>query len=483
MGLIDLKAEDGDNAFRYFINVQAERKEVCHKSFLHFHSITPCIIRKVQDRLKRGEVSAVDGRGKAPNPHKVSDEVRESIKTHILSYRFEPVHYSRERGADVYLPSDVTIPRMYEDFKAKHPNIIGVENKEWLYREIFASLNVLPRQPLTDTCKNCDLLHVSAASAPAIERNAFEDALQYHQSNAEQGYKSMYEDIRLSRIDPNLEVKCIDLQQILYSPTLTHQDMYYLRQFASYNFCIYDGKEDKDYMSFWTETEGHKGVNEIGSSLLAHIRAKYAILQPNQQRTLILWSDRCPGQNNNFQMVALSMFLIKSGYFTRIQQKFLVTGHTFLPCDRLFSMIEKRKRVCKAYVPEHWIEIIKSASVSNPFEVHRLTQDHIFNMHKLTEVFRRPATLKITKVILIDMNAEKPYEILTRADHLQGAWECHIMNAIGRQRIPVNLANFNVQLEPCYNGPFLLPESKRQNLRLMIPFLPPEYRQFYENLI
>ncbi|KAJ4429631.1 hypothetical protein ANN_21832 [Periplaneta americana] len=44
-------------------------------------------------------------------------------------------------------------------------------------------------------------------------------------------------------------------------------------------------------------------------------------------------------------MVLALVHLVAKGRFDEISHKFLVSGHSFLPCDRDFAMIEKRKRV------------------------------------------------------------------------------------------------------------------------------------------
>ena len=42
-------------------------------------------------------------------------------------------------------------------------------------------------------------------------------------------------------------------------------------------------------------------------------------------------------------------------------------GHTFLPNDRDFSVIEKTKPVEKAYIPDDWVRIVSSSKTNKPF--------------------------------------------------------------------------------------------------------------------
>ncbi|XP_050315423.1 uncharacterized protein LOC126749795 isoform X2 [Anthonomus grandis grandis] len=58
---------------------------------------------------------------------------------------------------------------------------------------------------------------------------------------------------------------------------------------------------------------------------------------------LHLFCDNCPGQNKNLCMVKMCMALKSTGRFDKISQYFPIRGHSFLPCDRAFGTI-KRKR-------------------------------------------------------------------------------------------------------------------------------------------
>lgn len=45
-----------------------------------------------------------------------------------------------------------------------------------------------------------------------------------------------------------------------------------------------------------------------------------------------------------------------------IHHKFLVSGHSYLSCDRDFGVIEKEKRYHpEMYVPNDWIKVIENA--------------------------------------------------------------------------------------------------------------------------
>ena len=56
--------------------------------------------------------------------------------------------------------------------------------------------------------------------------------------------------------------------------------------------------------------------------------------------------------------------------FTQVDQKFMLSGHSYLPNDRYFGNIESaRRKALHIYVPEHWYDLIRTARCENPFAV------------------------------------------------------------------------------------------------------------------
>nr|CAI5865762.1 unnamed protein product [Callosobruchus analis] len=122
-------------------------------------------------------------------------------------------------------------------------------------------------------------------------------------------------------------------------------------------------------MMLWHEAMAHRGSTEIASSLLFYIWQNFDPLQHGQERKLIVWSDRCVGQNNNWKMIAMFRYPITLKYFNQVDQKFLSTGHSFLPCDRDFAHVERQKRISLVYEPLQWVDVIAKAKVKKPFKV------------------------------------------------------------------------------------------------------------------
>ena len=91
--------------------------------------------------------------------------------------------------------------------------------------------------------------------------------------------------------------------------------------------------------------------------------------------TLILWN-----------------WFINQKMYKQIDHKFLVRGHTFLPNDRDFSHIEKRKAAARIFVPRQWEDVIASARQANPFRVQQMGHDSFLDFSELEKKHTRHKT-------------------------------------------------------------------------------------------
>jgi len=69
-----------------------------------------------------------------------------------------------------------------------------------------------------------------------------------------------------------------------------------------------------------------------------------------------------------------------------VNHKFLESGHTFLPNNQDFGLVEKNKRFNKdIFVPADWIKVIASAKKHKPFVVTELKTDKIVSLKPLEQ--------------------------------------------------------------------------------------------------
>jgi hypothetical protein len=155
-----------------------------------------------------------------------------------------------------------------------------------------------------------------------------------------------------------------------------------------------------------------------------HIVSTFLPLAPGEHRKLVVWSDRCVGQNNNFKMVILLKNLVSWKYFTEADQKFFCSGHSFLPCDREFALIERQKKTSMVYVPFDWVTVIANARPSKPFHVRYTTQKDYKNFDALEKCVGKPKDLKITEAMWIHFTADDPtrvYDVRWYSQHRNAA--------------------------------------------------------------
>jgi len=133
----------------------------------------------------------------------------------------------------------------------------------------------------------------------------------------------------------------------------------------------------------WNETLAHRGANEICSCLYKYVTTHFGVLQNGQKRDLVIWTDRCVGQNNNIFLLLTMMKLVRQKIITSFNHKLFLTGHSYNDCDRDFSQLEKKQRVYTVLIPAELENVIRESRVDNPFNMVWMTQNDFFDFKQL----------------------------------------------------------------------------------------------------
>lgn len=110
------------------------------------------------------------------------------------------------------------------------------------------------------------------------------------------------------------------------------------------------------------------------------------------QKHVIAYSDACSGQNRNIKVALTWMKIAQSSNsnIETVDRKFLVSGHSFLPNDRDFGLIEmKIKKGNYLYNPEHYYELIEKCRRRNTFSIKRMSQLDFISTKSLEESITR----------------------------------------------------------------------------------------------
>ena len=163
-----------------------------------------------------------------------------------------------------------------------------------------------------------------------------------------------------------------DFQQNLPQPHIPVGEVFYTHQLWFYIFGVHNCGTNQGIMYCWPEFTANKGSDEVVSCL-----DKYLSSLSEDVTTLYLYSDGCPGQNKNLNVIHY-LFLVRLWKFHHIQHHFPVCGHLFLPNDRDFGRTElKKKKTEHVYTPNQWYDTMRSARNRNPFKIVPVTQDMV----------------------------------------------------------------------------------------------------------
>ena len=187
-------------------------------------------------------------------------------------------------------------------------------------------------------------------------------------------------------------VLIMDLQQALPTPHISTGKVFYSRQLWTYNFGIHWCNDDSAVMCVWPQFVASRGADEIGFCVLKAVQNKVA----QDKRKLIIWSDCCPGQNKNFKMFCLWLYLVECERFDQIEHKFFVLGHSMMDSDRdLASSNKKKKRKTTfIYTHEFWEKLIRNTWVRKPFTVLSMQTNDMLDLPPIEKLFVKPKKLE-----------------------------------------------------------------------------------------
>ena len=192
-------------------------------------------------------------------------------------------------------------------------------------------------------------------------------------------------------------------------------------------------------------------------------------------------------------MICFWSHLIAKNRFDRIDHKFLVRGHTYLPNDRDFSHIEKRKASARVHLPEDWEEVVREACPSKPFQVQKMTKEKFFDVAPLTGHFTmrkkdgNGSPALISKANWLNFGEGEDDGILMShpgeywmksSFSFEEPWQ-KVCILKGRRKLPPpSQIAFPIKYP---NGHPMIPK-KVADPQTMVPYLPPSSRAFFESL-
>lgn len=360
-----------------------------------------------------------------------------------------------------------------------HEKIKPKVTYDYYYRHFTESFNLSFGYPRTDTCATCDQLKIQLDAASTDElKQQLNVQKEVHLRKAQAFYNDLKEKTEMAQIDETVETICFDYQQNLPVPVLTTGEIFYARQIWVYNQLFYSCSNNKSVSYMFDETVAKKGSIET-VSFLWHFIKKYI---RSSVTVLHIFTDNCGGQNKNAVMIQFLSTLVNNGRFSKIVHHLPEPGHSFLPCDRDFAQIEKKKRKKEIlYLPEEWYSLVENCG--KKFTVERVTQDMVFDFKTYLEPYfkkssvvnKRPFTLSKYRLFIYDSASSQ--NISVTESHNAAFTIAYPLNKSSGKIIDLNGA------PQAYNEKLPLKSAKYDSIMPLVKkYVSPICQTFYETI-
>lgn len=442
------------------------------------------LTRALINKTRGGEQTTppIDRRGKHPPKNKTNQVDIDNVKHFVNKFAKYKSHYSRVKNPHrEYLSPDLNISKLYnlylqsDEFEQKVSRFVFTK----IFNEEF---NLHFRYPATDTCKKCDSMNVKIESLTGEDKRKVEIEKELHLRMADAARSGMRED---PKEDPNSTTTiAFDLMKTLPTPNISTGVAYYKRQLWTYCLGIHNLSTNQAHMYVWHEGMASRGPQEIGSCIMHYV--KNYVQTPN----LIMYSDQCGGQNRNIKMAAICTYMTYSDNFSPkvISHKFLVSGHSYLPCDQDFGMIEKQKRYFKdIFLPDDWIKVILSAKKTNKFEVVKMRNEDFkstVNLEKLlTNRKKGEENVKVEwlKIQWLKFKCDEPFNIYFKYSNNDAALFYNV-NVTKKRTELQQMKHDAFQLDVLYPTGRPIEKLKYKDLQGLLCYIPPIAHEFYTSL-
>lgn len=462
----------------HLINDAGEEKRVCKLFYLKTLQVSNGRVDRVLKNKGNLSMPPKDRRGKFPPANKIPTEKINEVMEFISKFPSYQSHYSRKKTERKFLSPNLNLRIMFNLYKESVEQPLS----ESMFRKVFNEKFNLSFHPLvTDSCKKCDGFNVKIAAASSEEdKRQLETERELHQRKADSARKGLQEDTLLAKSDPNVTCITFDLMKTLPTPVLSTGVCYYKRQLWTYCMGIHNVGTDDAYMYLWDETVASRGPQEVGSCLLHYIKTNV------RSKRLVMYSDQCGGQNRNIKMAVLCNYIVSSPDFTvtEIHHKFLVSGHSYLPCDQDFGLIEKEKKYFtdRVHVPSHWKDVIKSAKKRQPFHVIEMTSNLFFSTISLEKnithrkISQDNTKVEWLKIQYLKFDKNKPDKISYSYSNYDILENFYVLDVHKRNSGVVS------HLDLLYPSGNTITDSKKKDLISLLNYIPPNYHSFYNNL-
>lgn len=336
--------------FEYTIcNLAGVNMNVCRDTFLNVLNITKHRVLGVFKRFKSGLNQVPTETRGGDRKEKLFEGRKEAVINFIKQLKSCESHYARGKTNRLYLPSELNISKLCKMFNESITNELQV--KESYFRQVFSTnFNIGFSAPSVDECSTClELQQRMNIEKDETEKSELTFKLMLHKKQA----KCFFDHLKEKPDD--CIIVSFDCQKNLVLPKVSDQIAYYSRQLYCYNLSVVTGIStdslipDNVSIYSWMENEAKKSSNEVASVVFNELNN----INLENYSSVRLVADGCAGQNKNVNVLCMCGKWLTSyapEHIKKIELIYPITGHSFLPSDRVFGLIERELKHKKTII-------------------------------------------------------------------------------------------------------------------------------------
>lgn len=171
-----------------------------------------------------------------------------------------------------------------------------------------------------------------------------------------------------------------------------------------------------------------------------------------------------------------------------IDQKFLISGHSFLPNDSDIGSVELAAKGKIIYLPQKWYEVMATCRRKKKFIISQMSSDEFLSTELLEKTItrRKVNTRKFLvnwlKIQWIRVEESCPFEIKYK-ETLQEIMDFEVLDITPSKRKGRPMLSLNaVPEEKLYSSERPVSTLKKQDMLDLLKFIPPVYHDFFNNL-
>lgn len=413
-----------------------------------------------------------DQRGLSKPGNALPERKIDIIKSFLNKFPKYTSHYSNNNKQ--YFPPNLTKSKLYNLYKS--------ENMEdfvsyFVFDNSLKNYNISFYKPKKDTCSNCDNYKSSILNADltASRKLELEDNHKMHLKRASDARTSLRSVEALAKNNPKTIALSFDMEKTQPMPHINTSVAFYKRQLWLYNLGISNRATNEGTMCLWTEVQGKRGSNEVGSALLEYLRG----IDLTNYESAYSFSDACGGQNRNKTIVALFLHICHCTPIQSWTHSFMESGHSYLPNDTDFGKIERKKKFREnIYNYEDWQRLIESCNfktigMEGRFrDVSSLTKNLQFRTSDCDG--NKFSWLKLKWLQVSSENHIMKYKLSCSPDEP--------IKTIDFSK-NIDLINSDIfDLPILYNVPPKISKEKFKDIQSLLQYIPPIYHQYFESL-